>query len=80
MINVVPCPCCGQELYRTGPMVGNPEVLGLAKGAPHVQSDGHGHFMTCPHCSKRVIMVSAPSPVGAGFQIGDVQPCAKATK
>lgn len=70
------CPCCGKELFRLGPLQLASPVFGVSAGSPKLQSDENGQFMCCPHCSKRVVFVSAPALVGAGFRIGDVQPCA----
>jgi len=70
------CPCCGKELFRLGALQTNPLVLGKNPDGPRLESDEHGQFMRCPHCSKRVVFVSAPSPAGTGFRVGDIQPCA----
>lgn len=72
----VPCPCCNNELFRLGALQADPLVLGKNASSPKLESDQHGQFMKCPHCSKRVIFVSAPATTGMGFRIGDIQPCA----
>ena len=66
------CPCCGKVLYALGPVAQS--VAGVANG-PKVESDQHGHFMRCPHCSKRVILQSTKTPVGAGFALATTQTC-----
>lgn len=76
MSKPVMCPCCGKELFRLGAVSDSPLVLGKNKAGPDLRTDQHGTFMKCPHCSKRVIFVSAPSTVGVGFKLGEVQPCA----
>ena len=70
----VPCPCCGKTLFVMGALHKEPLVLG-SRGL-ELEHDEHGSFMRCPHCSKRVVFVSAPSPVGTGWRVGDTQPCA----
>jgi hypothetical protein len=76
MISTIHYPCCKKPLYQTGRLVESPAINGIVKGSPKLQSDKDGYFMKCPHCSKRIVMVSTPSPVGAGFDLGDVQLCA----
>ncbi|MFA5171318.1 MAG: hypothetical protein WC426_07110 [Sulfuriferula sp.] len=76
MSKPVLCPCCGKELFRLGVVSTDPLVLGKNLDGPHLESDQHGSFMRCPHCSKRVVFVSAPSQVGTGWRVGDTQPCA----
>ena len=68
------CPCCGKVLFTMGALRANPLVLGST--GLDFQHDQHGSFMPCPHCKKRVIFVTAPSPVGTGWRVGDTQPCA----
>ena len=70
------CPCCGKELFRLGVLQTDPLVLGKNKDDPHIESDQHGHFMRCPHCSKRVAFEQVASPVGIGFRVADIQRCA----
>jgi hypothetical protein len=47
----------------------------LAMGSPHIQSDERGPFMICPHCYKRVVLISDRTTAGAGFKLSDDQPC-----
>ena len=70
----VPCPCCGKTLFVMGALHKEPMVLGSSR--LELEHDANGSFMRCPHCSKRVVFVSAPSPVGTGWRVGDTQPCA----
>jgi uncharacterized Zn-finger protein len=72
----VMCPCCGKELFRLGALQTDPLVLGMNTDDPRLESDENGQFMRCPYCSKRVVFVSAPSPVGTGIRVADIQPCA----
>ncbi len=73
-VNVVPCPCCKGELYRTTP-IDTRGVGALAMGSPHIQSDERGPFMICPRCYKRVVLISDRTTAGAGFKLSDDQPC-----
>jgi uncharacterized protein YbaR (Trm112 family) len=73
-VNVVPCPCCKGELYRTT-LLDAQGAWALGKGSPHVQSDERGPFMICPHCHKRVVLISDRTAAGAGFKLSGIQPC-----
>jgi len=76
-VSVVPCPCCKGELYRTTRIdAQGPWALG--KDSPRIQSDERGPFMVCPHCHKRVILISDRTAAGAGLRLCDVQPCVSA--
>lgn len=80
MSKPVMCPCCGKTLFNLGALSADPPVQGKHRTDPKLQSDQHGQYMCCPHCSKRVIFVTAPSATGVGFRVGDVQPCADCGK
>jgi len=47
----------------------------LGKDSPRVQSDERGPCMICPHCYKRVVLMSDRTAAAAGFKLSDVQPC-----
>lgn len=68
IINFLDCPCCSKELYRT---VKQDKENRLMVGSAALQSDRHGPFMVCPHCSCRVILRSA----GVGFDLAETQTC-----
>jgi uncharacterized protein YbaR (Trm112 family) len=73
-VNVVPCPCCKGELYRTT-LIDDRGAWALGKGSPRVQSDELGPFMICPHCKKRVVLIPDRTAARAGLKLSDVQPC-----
>lgn len=70
----VNCPCCQHEIFSVGALNTDPLIVG--SNGVVFDSDEHGTFMRCPHCSKRVVFVPAPSLVGTGFRLADTQPCA----
>ena len=68
MVNIVKCPHCEGELYRTGPMQdgGN----GLIGKPPKIEQAGGTHFMKCPHCSKPArLRVVQGGPSGSNFEL-----------
>lgn len=73
------CPCCDKTLYELVLIDahGNEGIWGLRKGSPSIEHDENGAFMKCRQCSCRVIMKSAPSPVGAGYDIAETQTCVR---
>jgi hypothetical protein len=75
-VNVVPCPCCKKELYRSLKVEnGSNQAM---SGTPHLDQDESGQFMKCPHCLQRITMRSVPSSSGlAEFGPSDIQPCNK---
>jgi hypothetical protein len=73
-VNIVPCPCCKRELYRVT-LIEERGGWALEKDSPRIQSDERGPCMICPHCKKRVVLISDRTAAGAGFKLSDVQPC-----
>jgi hypothetical protein len=74
-IAVTECPCCDGELYRRV-LLDERGVWALASESPEIQSDAKGHFMKCPHCSKRVVLIQAQVPgSGAGWALAPSQEC-----
>ena len=50
----VPCPGCGKALYSAVSL--EDAVDAGAVESPKVEHDAQGHYMSCPHCGKRVPM------------------------
>lgn len=75
-VAVTPCPCCKGELYRRV-FVDPRGVWAFVGDLPPIQHDNKGgHFMKCPHCSKRVEMVHVEvPPAGVGWDLAPVQRC-----
>jgi Trm112p-like protein len=76
MINIINCPCCKKELYRTITQIVG-EIPKLAKGSPEHQHDENGNYMICKNCLKRINLVSPENAQSSEvlWDLSDFQPC-----
>ena len=72
----VACPCCSKPLYVVAKVTkkGGSTWL-ITDSSPSVETDSLGHFIKCPHCSKRVAMEPEIKLQGSGFHLSPVQKC-----
>lgn len=77
-VKTVPCPCCKKTLYRDTLMQrdGAGDAVWLTTPeSPRVENNKEGYFITCLHCSKRVVMLPNPEHPNAGYYVSPVQQC-----
>ena len=76
MNTAIPCPYCRRTLYRLRPRLDTPTLSEYVGAPPLVKSDAQGTFMTCQHCSGRVLLDARDTILGfdafrpAHFQAG----------
>ena len=63
----IPCPFCGKALFRKELKQhggGGAEIWLNTEDRPAIESDEKGNFITCSHCSRRVVMLPDPTYYG----------------
>ena len=71
-VETAECPCCDGELYVKVAMEDG--IFRPHKTHPPIKQDKQGHFMKCPHCSKRIALIPAAGTQG-GFDLDAHQDC-----
>ena len=72
----IPCPCCRKPLFVLIEVTKGDTIELVTPESPRVETDDAGSFITCPHCSKRVVMLpNHPPGSRAGYYVSPSQPC-----
>ena len=71
----VSCPCCTKLLFRQGLLDGENDIWGSVQGNPKIVNHEQGDFMSCPNCSKWVLLQRVYTKTGIGYILNDQQWC-----
>lgn len=71
VIDEVPCPCCGNLLYRAQKKQTAPDGY----EGPPFESEGETPYIRCRHCDCMIVIRIRPGSGGTEYDLAAEQPC-----